>query len=83
MAERLKYVSHGGLLDVERFMKHYFLTAKEVGDLTLIVCAELEEEQAKSVTGINGLIRSIRFPERKIAGTKDFVDDNGRINIGQ
>ena len=80
MAERLRYVSHGGLLDVERFMKHYFLTAKEVGDLTLIVCAELEEEHAKSVTGINGLIRSIRYSKRKIAGTKDFIDDNGRIN---
>ena len=81
MATRLKYLSHGGLLDVERFMKHYFLIAKEVGDLTLIVCAELEEEQAKSVTGINGLIRSIRFPVRKIAGSTDFVDDHGRINI--
>ena len=62
-------------------MKHYFLIAKEVGDLTLIVCAELEEEQAKSVTGINGLIRSIRFPVRKIAGSTDFVDDHGRINV--
>jgi [protein-PII] uridylyltransferase len=81
MAERLKYVSHGGLLDVERFMKHYFLVAKTVGDLTLIVCSELEEEQAKSVTGINGLIRKIRFPIRKIPGTKDFVDDFGRINV--
>ncbi|MCB1387073.1 MAG: [protein-PII] uridylyltransferase [Nitratireductor sp.] len=81
LATRLKYISHGGLLEVERFMKHYFLIAKEVGDLTLIVCAELEEEQAKSVTGINGLIRSIRFPVRKIAGSKDFVDDHGRINV--
>ncbi len=81
MANRLKYISRGGLLDVERFMKHYFLYAKEVGDLTLIVCAELEEDQAKSVTGINGLIRSIRFPRRRISGTKDFVDDHGRINI--
>lgn len=81
IATRLKYISRGSLLDVERFMKHYFLTAKEVGDLTLIVCAELEEEQAKSVTGINGLIRSIRFPRRKIKGSKDFVDDHGRINV--
>lgn len=80
MAERLRYVSHGGLLNVERFMKHYFLTAKEVGDLTLIACAKLEEEHAKSVTGINGLIRSIRYSKRKIAGSKDFIDDNGRIN---
>ncbi len=32
---------------VERFMKHYFLVAKDVGDLTAIVCAALEEKQAK------------------------------------
>lgn len=81
MAERLKYISHGGLLNVERFMKHYFLIAKDVGDLTLIVCARLEELQAKSVTGINGLIRSIRFPKRRISGTTDFIDDYGRISI--
>ena len=39
MAERLGYTAHGGLSAVERFMKHYFLVAKEVGDLTRIVCS--------------------------------------------
>jgi [protein-PII] uridylyltransferase len=81
LAEKLNYFSHGGLLDVERFMKHYFLMAKTVGDLTLIVCAELEEQNAKSVQGINGLLRSIRYRRKKIPGTLDFVNDNGRINI--
>ena len=81
LATRLKYASHGGLQDVERFMKHYFLVAKEVGDLTLIVCATLEEQDAKSVQGITGLIRSIRHRVRKIPGTLDFINDNGRINI--
>ena len=81
LAARLKYMNHGGLLDVERFMKHYFLMAKEVGDLTLIVCAELEEQNAKSVTGINGIIRSIRYRKKRIAGTLDFINDNGRINV--
>lgn len=81
MAERLKYISHNGLLDVERFMKHYFLVAKEVGDLTLAVCSQLEEDQAKSVKGINGLIRSIKFKRRKISGTADFLNDHGRINV--
>ena len=37
--------------DVERFMKHYFLVAKDVGDLTAILCAELEERQAKADAG--------------------------------
>jgi [protein-PII] uridylyltransferase len=31
---RLGYTSHPGLRAVERFMKHYFLVAKDVGDLT-------------------------------------------------
>jgi [protein-PII] uridylyltransferase len=31
--------------DVERFMKHYFLIAKDVGDLTRIFCAILEADQ--------------------------------------
>lgn len=81
LAEKLNYLSQGGLLDVERFMKHYFLMAKEVGDLTLIVCAELEEQDAKSVRGIGGVIRSIRYRKRKIPGSLDFINENGRINV--
>jgi len=81
LAPRLRYLSHGGLKDVERFMKHYFLMAKEVGDLTLIMCAELEERNAKQVRGINGLIRSIRYRRKRIAGSLDFVNDVERINV--
>src|SRR5690606_20662864 len=33
IAARLGYTTHPGLSAVERFMKHYFLTAKTVGDL--------------------------------------------------
>ena len=47
MALRLGYTKHPGLREVERFMKHYFLVAKDVGDLTAIVCAALEEIHAK------------------------------------
>src|ERR1700742_4036560 len=45
IAVRLGYTSHPGMQDVERFMKHYFLVAKDVGDLTAILCAKLENEQ--------------------------------------
>ncbi len=38
------YTDHAGSLGVERFMKHYFLVAKDVGDLTRIFCAALEAE---------------------------------------
>src|SRR5690606_21339038 len=42
IARRLGYTDHAGTVGVERFMKHYFLEAKDVGDLTRIFCAALE-----------------------------------------
>jgi [protein-PII] uridylyltransferase len=50
IAVRLGYTEHPGMQDVERFMKHYFLVAKDVGDLTGILCAALEEEEGKPLT---------------------------------
>jgi len=38
------YAARGGNLGVERFMKHYYLVAKDVGDLTRVFCAALEAE---------------------------------------
>ena len=81
IAERLGYTSHPGLSAVERFMKHYFLIAKNVGDLTRIFCAALEEEQAKQVPGFNRLFSGFSRRKRKLAGTTDFIVDNHRINI--
>ncbi len=43
----LGYKDHAGTRGVERFMKHYYLTAKEVGDLTRIFCAALEIEHSR------------------------------------
>ena len=48
---------------VERFMKHYFLVAKDVGDLTRIFCAALEEEQAKHVPGFNRIFLGLPAPQ--------------------
>ncbi|WP_173934832.1 [protein-PII] uridylyltransferase [Chelativorans sp. Marseille-P2723] len=81
IAERLGYTSHPGLSSVERFMKHYYLNAKTVGDLTRIFCAALEEEQAKHVPGFNNLSLTFSPRRRKLAGTSDFLVDNHRINI--
>ena len=44
IAEKMGYQTRGGVKDVERLMKHYFLVAKDVGDLTRIFCAALEAE---------------------------------------
>ncbi|HMM65098.1 MAG TPA: nucleotidyltransferase domain-containing protein, partial [Mesorhizobium sp.] len=81
IAERLGYTTHPGLSAVERFMKHYFLIAKDVGDLTRIFCAALEEEQAKHVPGFNRIFPTFSRRKRKLAGTSDFIVDNHRINI--
>ena len=58
MAERLGYAARAGQADVERFMKHYFLVAKDVGDLTAIVCAALEERHAKPTPGARSFPRA-------------------------
>ena len=44
LAPRMGYTAHAGSQAVERFMKHYFLVAKDVGHLTRIFCAALEAE---------------------------------------
>jgi [protein-PII] uridylyltransferase len=85
IAVRLGYTAHPGLRDVERFMKHYFLTAKHVGDLTAILCAGLEERQAKPAPVLNRLMARFRpAPALKtLSDTGDFVVDNNRINIAR
>src|SRR5579884_1005454 len=85
IAVRLGYTEHPGLQDVERFMKHYFLIAKDVGDLTAILCAGLEERQAKPAPVLSRVIARLR-PARgpkKLTGTDDFVLENNRINIAR
>jgi [protein-PII] uridylyltransferase len=45
IGRHMGYTDHAGSRGVERFMKHYFLIAKDVGDLTRIFCAILEADQ--------------------------------------
>ena len=45
IAARMGYGPRRGNLAVERFMKHYFLVAKSVGELTRVLCAALEAER--------------------------------------
>ena len=82
MAERLGYVERGGLRAVERFMKHYFLVAMDVGDLTTILCSALEMEQVKAFPGIGRLLNPLSWRTRRQIRTKsDFRIDNGRLNV--
>src|ERR1700689_2520497 len=85
IAVRLGYTEHPGLQDVERFMKHYFLTAKHVGDLTAILCAGLEERQAKPAPVLSRFIARLRPAKTRqtLSETADFIVDNNRINIAR
>ena len=84
IAVRLGYTEHPGLKDVERFMKHYFLIAKDVGDLTAILCAALEDRQAKPVPMLDRVMARFRPRGRRtLAETDDFLVDNNRINAAE
>ncbi len=75
MARRLRYVDRAGLSGVERFMKHYFLVAKDVGDLTRIFCAAFEAEHR-----VSSLAQLPRWGalRREIDG---FVVERGRLMV--
>ena len=47
IAARMGYADRAGSRGVERFMKHFFLVAKDVGDLTRLFCAVTEEQQKR------------------------------------
>jgi [protein-PII] uridylyltransferase len=80
MAERLGYRARGGLSAVERFMKHYFLVAKEVGQLTSTVCSALEMKQLKSLPTLDTLLKPFGWRRRaRLRRTSDFRIENGRI----
>ena len=83
IAIRLGYTSHPGMQDVERFMKHYFLIAKDVGDLTAILCAKLEDQQAKPAPVLSRMMARFRpsTKQRRVPDSDDFIVDNNRINL--
>jgi [protein-PII] uridylyltransferase len=81
VAELIGSSARGGLSPVERFMKAYFLTAKDVGDLTAIVCAELEARQAKHRPVLDRMLGRFRRRRGGDLDAEDFVVENDRINL--
>ena len=82
MAQSLGYTARGGLRAVERFMKHYFLIAKDVGDLTTILCGTLEMHQLKSAPGLSRFLNPLSWRTRRDVRQKtDFRIDNDRLNV--
>jgi [protein-PII] uridylyltransferase len=82
MAESMGYKEHDGLRAVEYFMQDYFMTAKDVGDLTRTVCQMLEMKELKDTPVLSRIKDIIPWTEaRKKALDDSFVVENGRINI--
>ncbi|HEV2748101.1 MAG TPA: [protein-PII] uridylyltransferase [Allosphingosinicella sp.] len=76
VAVRMRYAGRPGNAPVERFMRHYFLHAKAVGDLTGLFLAHLDERFAKS--GRRFGLPAIRWRPRKLEG---FVLQRGRLAL--
>ncbi|MBF0391371.1 MAG: [protein-PII] uridylyltransferase [Alphaproteobacteria bacterium] len=89
IAQRMGYGDRAGARGVERFMKHYFLIAKDVGDLTRIFCAVLEEQHKRKprlrlsqrLFGRRGAVEGFRLDGDRlnVAGDKDFADEPLRL----
>lgn len=80
MAKRMGFSARANNTEVERFMKRYFLIAKQVGALTRILCARLEADNAKqSPRGLQRLLPSARRRDAQV--TPGFHVEGGRLNI--
>src|SRR6185369_7633435 len=77
LAEQLGYKGDTQRRAVEAFMRAYFLTAKDVGDLTRIFCAALEMQNRKPKPSFARLLPGFLKPR---TGTEDYYVDNGRLN---
>jgi len=75
IAERMGYRDRPGARGVERFMKHYFLVARDVGNLTRIFLAVLEEQQKRRPLLT---MATLGLRKRNLAG---FVLENGRLGV--
>jgi [protein-PII] uridylyltransferase len=71
----LGYRDRAGSSGVERFMKHYYLVAKEVGDLTRIFCAALEAEHRRKP---RFSLQRLSIFQREIEG---FRLEGGRLTV--
>ncbi len=76
IARRMGYRERNRVRAVERFMKRYYLVAKDVGALTRIFCAALEEQQPRQS---RFSLPRFGFGRRKVNG---FVVQGNRLNIG-
>jgi [protein-PII] uridylyltransferase len=77
VATRMGYTGGGPRRDIERFMYRYYLVAKDVGDLTRIFCAALEDQHKKRRPFV-----LFRLPRRR-RSIEGFEIEGGRLTLGQ
>jgi len=77
LARRMGFAGESVRDAVERFMRTYFLFAKDVGDLTRIFCAALEEQNTKPRPQISRLVSGFLKPRKS---GDDFFIENGRLD---
>ncbi|MEQ1547182.1 MAG: [protein-PII] uridylyltransferase [Chakrabartia sp.] len=79
IAARMRYQDRPGRSAVERFMQHYFLIAKQVGDLTGVFLAHLDDSFApKGRRFTLPSLAGFRRAPKKLHG---FVLDRGRLAL--
>lgn len=74
LGRRMGYAEREQASGVERFMKHYFLVAKDVGDLTRIFCAAMEADHRRRPR----FVPSFVFLRRQVDG---FPIEDGRLTV--
>jgi [protein-PII] uridylyltransferase len=75
IAARMGFHDRNGMKGVERFMRYYYLIAKQVGDLTRIFCAALETAHARRPR------LRLPFIGAKPRDVEGFVAEYGRLRV--
>lgn len=76
VAARMNFSDRPGRSAVERFMQYFFLQAQQVGSLTGVFMAKLDEEFARQKKGFFAALRTRR--KRRVGA---FTIDNGKITV--
>jgi [protein-PII] uridylyltransferase len=80
IAERMGFLDRSDQPAVGRFMRRWFMTAKEVGTLTRVFCAKLEADQTKPPQGLTRLLFQPKRNARRF-DEPGFLEEDGRLTL--
>jgi [protein-PII] uridylyltransferase len=80
IARRMGWRDRADESAVERFMRRYFLIARDVGALTRTFCAKLEAEGTKKPEGLSRFL-PVGRPRRRKLEEAGFAEEDGRITL--